>query len=121
MKTNIKKTNLRLSADEKEHFDKRIQPLEKFLARYEKGEAILNVELGRTTRHHKSGDIFKAELTLVIGRESLRAVSERDDIKTAIDEAKKEMSGELRNRKAKKITLRKKGGVSIKSMLIKGM
>ncbi len=59
------------------------------------------VEIGRTTRHHQKGDIFRAEAQMRFPGKSIRAESERDDLKLAITEVKDELQRELKKYKGK--------------------
>lgn len=119
IKTNIKATGITLSPEISDYLDKRLTALEKFVDP-EDDANICYVELARTTSHHKAGDIFKAELTLHLGGESLRAVAELADLHSAIDQAKEELLRELRRSKTKQISIVRRGGRQIKD-LIKGI
>ena len=82
--------------------------------------ALLDVEIGRTTKHHLSGDIFRAELNLSVGSKRFRAESETADLYASIDEAKEQMMNELRSEKGRKLHLIRRGGQKIKA-IIKGL
>jgi len=62
MKINIKTTNISLTPAISEYIEKRIGSLDKFYKKEE--DIVINVEVGKTTEHHKSGDIFRAEINL---------------------------------------------------------
>lgn len=49
--------------------------------------ADARLELGKTSNHHKNGDIFRAEINLQIPGGVLRAESETGDLYGSIDEA----------------------------------
>lgn len=117
--TKIKATDIILTPEISEYLDKRLSALEKFVDA-EDDANICFVELARTTSHHKTGDVFKAELTLHLGGQSFRAVSELSDLHSAIDEAKVELLRELRANKTKRISLIRRGGRQLKN-LIKGI
>ena len=119
MRTNIKVTNITLTPEISEYLEKRLGALEK-LVRVKDESAMLDVEIGRTTKHHLSGDIFRAELTLNIGSKNFRASSETGDLYNSIDEAKDEMMDELRSNKERTIHLVRQGGQKIKAM-VKGL
>lgn len=78
---------------------------------------LFNVEVGRTTRHHRSGDVFRAEINFRGAQEQAHVVAERSDIYAALDEAKDELVRELRKARKKKVTLLKHGGLALKNML----
>ncbi len=118
MKITIKATNLKLTDSIYLYIGKRIGELEKFIrsvgaqAESFKGgrppyEAW--VEVGKTTRHHRKGNIFRAEVQIRLPGKSLRAEAENLDLHAAIDEIKGEAERELKGYKEKQITLRKRG------------
>ena len=114
MNINIKATNMELTDALKEHIEKRVSSLEKFT----KGSPIGGqVEVGKTTNHHKQGDVFKAEFDLVINGDHFFAVSETSDLYTAVDEAKEEIARTITHKKDRAQTLFKRGASSVKKMM----
>ena len=113
MRINLKGTNIELSPEIKAYLDKRLESLQKFVPNG--GQSfIVDVELGRTTRHHHAGDIFRAEINVFIGKKSFRAVSEQADLYIAIDDVKAEITRELGSDKERKISLLRRGGQKFK-------
>lgn len=96
-----------------EYLDKRLMGLEKFLDEH----AIIEAELGKTSNHHRSGDIFRAELNVTVHGDFVRAVSEKEDLYASIDEARQELLDILSSRKDKKQTLWKRGGQRVKNLI----
>lgn len=114
MKINTKATSISLTLSISEYINKKVEMLEKFFT----GEEVLvNVEVGRTTKHHKSGDIFRAEIRINTGGENYYAVSEKDDLYAAIDEVKDEIVHELTSKRKKTMRLFRRGGAKIKNLL----
>ena len=96
---------------------KKVSSLEKFLERKD-GEVICEVEIGRTTRHHKSGDIFRAEVNITQpGNKQIYAVAEEADIYSAIDIVRDEAEREIVSQKSKQDTMIRRGGAKIKELL----
>lgn len=116
MRINIKATNLELTAAISDYAEKRVSSLEKFINKNDES-AMANVEVGKSTKHHQSGDIFRAEINLHIAGKNLRAVVEKDNLYAAIDEAKDEMVREITSHKAKQRTLLRRGGAKIKDFI----
>lgn len=116
MRTNIKATDLALTPDISEYLEKRLAAIEKFMA-YASEPAIIDVEIGRTTRHHQSGDIYRAEINIHRGQRSFRAVQEAQDLHAAIDAAKDKMMEELRSSKEKRVSALRRGGQRVKSFI----
>ncbi len=116
MRINIKATNLELTNAISDYVEKRVASLEKFVDKNDES-AIAQVEVGKSTKHHQSGDIFRAEINLHIAGKDLRAVAEKDNLYSAIDEAKDEMTREITSHKDRKRTLIRRGGARIKDFL----
>ena len=58
---NIKATNMELTSSITEHINDRVETINKFL---NDNNAIIQIEVGRTTNHHNKGDVFRAEFNL---------------------------------------------------------
>lgn len=82
-------------------------------------DARVEVELEQTTRHHQSGDIFRAEITLRTARLSLRTEAKEGDLYAAIDVAKDELVDEIRRAKDKKSSMMRRGGRMFKDVMQK--
>lgn len=114
MNINIKATNMDLTSAISNYVNKRLVGIEKFT---KEEEIIAYVEVGKTTNHHKQGDVFRAEFNIEISGVKFYTFSEKEDIYEAIDDAKKEIIRQINNNKEKKQTLFKRGSLSIKKML----
>jgi putative sigma-54 modulation protein len=114
MKINTKATGITLTSSISEYIERKISTIEKF---FNGEEVLINIEVGRTTRHHKSGDIFKAEIQIVADGETYYAVSEKEDLYAAIDEVKDEILHVLTSKRKKSLHLFKRGGAQIKNLL----
>lgn len=118
MRKKIKTTNITLTPETEEYLDKRLEAIEK-LVDPNNPTLLVEIELAKTTKHHQSGDIFRAEINLTIDGNSFRAVSEKEDINSAIDIMKDEIVNELRSYKGKNQSLIKRSGAKIKELLRK--
>jgi putative sigma-54 modulation protein len=97
-----------------EYVAKKIESLDKFVD----GEAVsATVEVGKTTDHHRSGDIFRAEVNVHLGGRTLRAEAEKDDLYAAVDAMKDEMAEEIRRFKDKHETTFREGAGEIKRIV----
>lgn len=117
MNININAKSIDLTPALKDYTEKRLGGITKFTH----GEPTITVELGKTTNHHKQGDVFMAEInvTTTLGKQ-YRAVSEKEDIYEAIDDVRNEIVRELTHDKEKKMTLFRRGAQRVKN-LIKGL
>lgn len=116
MKFNLKATNITLNNSIRSYLEKRLQSLDRLLDP-DDPTVIIDVELGRTTKHHQSGDVFFAEINIHRGKEALRAVSNRPDLNSAIDDMHDEIARELASRKSKRLSLARRSGQIAKAIL----
>src|SRR3990167_7451118 len=65
MKINIKATGIELTQAISDYVHKRIFSIEKYLDQKNNPDIVAQVEVGRSTRHHKAGNIFRAEIDIV--------------------------------------------------------
>lgn len=118
MKIKIKATSFNLTPVISDYIKKRVEMLGRLIAEGE-SEALVEVEVGKTTGHHKKGDVYKAEINASLREGRFRAVSEQEDLYFAIDDAKEEIERAIISRKGKMRTLFRRGGTVIKD-IIKG-
>ncbi len=113
MKIIVKTKNLELTEDLQEFIEEKIGGLKRFTRilqkkdDFEKGKdsGEFFVEIKRETKHHRKGDIFRAEARIHLPGKTLVAISERDDLKLAIVEVKDELQQEIKKYKLKKTEL----------------
>jgi putative sigma-54 modulation protein len=115
MNTNIKATNIELTSAISDYVNKRLSAIEKFVKDGE--EMIAYIEVGKTTNHHKQGDVFRAEFNIEISGNEFYTFSEKEDLYAAIDDAKEEIVRQITSNKERKQTLFKRGAISVKKML----
>lgn len=115
MNTNIKATNIELTSAISDYVNKRLSGIEKFVKEGE--EMTAYVEVGKTTNHHKQGDVFRAEFNIEISGAKFYTFSEKEDLYEAVDDAKEEIIRQITSNKERKQTLFKRGAMSVKKML----
>lgn len=115
MKINTKATGITLTPSIVDYIEKRVKTFEKFLAGVE--DILVNVEVGKTTKHHKSGDVFRAEVQVVANGKTYYAVAETEDLYAAIDEVKDQVTRELTSKRKKTSDLFRRGGAKVKDLL----
>ena len=118
MKINIKATNIDLTQALSDYTNQKIGQIEKFIKSND-DSVLCNVEIGTNTKHHQSGKIFRAEINLRVSGKEFRAVSEKEDLYVAINDAKEEMIETIKSRKTKQRTRLRRGSEKIKN-IIKG-
>jgi ribosomal subunit interface protein len=119
MNIKIHTTNFDNTESIESYVHKRLGSLTKFLSGAGDIESVLcEVELGKTTNHHKSGDIFRAEVNIKApGIGQFYAVTEEADLYAAIDMVRDEIEREIVSKKTKKETLYRRGAAKFKSIL----
>ena len=116
MEVRIKATNINLTDSLSEYVDNRLQGLDKLVDPNDTS-ILCNVEVEKTTDHHRSGDIYRSEINLHIAGKDFRAEASMDKLYDAIDETKNQMAKELRRHKVKQRKSIRKGGAKIKDAL----
>jgi len=110
MNIQIKAKNIELTPSLKDFAEKKIGSLEKYFnlmqtpddpSLVSRIEAV--VEVGKTTLHHRKGDIFRAEALLSFHRNTLRAAKSADDLEKAIDAVRDDLQRQITTFKEKLI------------------
>ena len=80
---------------------------------------MAEVELAKTTSHHKSGDIFKAEINITYMGRQFYVVAEKEDLYSAVDHARDEAEREIVSNRKKYLTTFRRGAGKIKNFIKK--
>ena len=116
MKINIKGTGMELTSEIWEYTEKKVRSVEKVLPN-NGDNAFAAVEVGQSTKHHKNGEIFRAEVTITYNGIFVRAESEQEDLYTAIDDVREQLFRSIVEGKDKRQTLFKRGAKKFKDIL----
>ncbi len=102
MKINIHSELLQVTDSIEAYISKRLGSLSKHLKRFEtKGEYILQIEVSRTTRHHRKGEVYYVEATLPLPRKTIRIEQYDEDLHAGIDMLRDRLTVELEKYKEK--------------------
>ncbi|MEX0651923.1 MAG: ribosome-associated translation inhibitor RaiA [Candidatus Paceibacterota bacterium] len=112
----IKTTDFDMTPEISQYLEDKLEALDKYIDSTDPSIKC-DVELGKTTEHHQSGDIFRAEINVLIGKKLFRAEAEEASMNAAIDNVKGEISKQLKRNKGKRFALLKRGGERIKNAL----
>ena len=115
MKINIKATGIELTPAIASYAEKKIASFEKYFDH--SPDAVAQVEVGKITKHHKSGDVFRAEVHVIGQGLDLYAVSEQADLYAAIDAVKDELARKLIHTKGRKEALGRRSARVVKNVL----
>ena len=116
IKKTIKGTSITLTPAIEEAVQKLIEHIDRYIDPSDTS-ALAEVEVGRTTYHHKSGEIFRAEVNFHSRIGDLRVEAEREDLYAAIYAVKDELVEALRSKKTKRIDFVRRSGIAVKNML----
>lgn len=119
MRINLQGKNFELTDAIKDYVLKRVTDLEKLLSSLEENgkEVNINFEVGKSTMHHRAGEVYHTDCLINIDGEKFYVSSDKEDIYQAIDETKEIIFREIRKSKDRKQTLYKRGAASVKKML----
>ena len=114
IKTRSKNFDITSAIDD--YIVKKFSTLEKFISYHD--NVLCEAEIGRTTTHHKSGDIFRAEININIpGQKQIYAFAEEVDLYTAIDIVRDEAERLIVSQKNKYKTMWRRGATQIKNLI----
>lgn len=117
IKHHVKATNMELTGAISDYLEKKLSVLDKYIKSETAG--IARIEVGKTTKHHNKGDVFRAEINLEFSGSKFRAEAEADDLYKAIDIVKDDITHEVTRASKKKKHMLKKGNQKIKKMIKK--
>ncbi len=119
MQINLLTKNIELTNAIKDHVLKRVTNLEKLLSGIEKhgGEVHVHFEVGKSTNHHKGGEIFHADCLIKMEGKEFYSSADEEDLYVAIDKVKESLFREINKNKDRKQTLFKRGASSVKKMM----
>ena len=101
MKIIIKGAKIKLTPILKDFVEEKITDLEKLFESNIKRDFEVKafVEIGKTSEHHRKGDIFFAECQIFLPGKGVRAVAKKEDLKLAICEVKDQLQVQLKKYK----------------------
>lgn len=95
MKIIIKATNLDLTEPLKVYIEEKLESLNRFLQAIDADVVRARVEVARSTRHHRSGNVYHVDINLDLPGKVLRAEEDSEDIRVAIDAVKDKLKREI--------------------------
>src|SRR3989344_6806707 len=98
MRINISTKNISLDEPLRIFIEEKIGGLDHLIGNND-GQA--RVEIGKPSEHHRSGDIFSAEVNLSLGGKLLRATCTHEDLRNAIVDVKDELQVQIKKFKEK--------------------
>ena len=82
MKINLQGKNFELTEAIKDYVLKRVTNLEKLLSTMEAGggESMVSFEVGKSTKHHKGGNVFHSDCLIKINGKDFYPISHKEDL-----------------------------------------
>ncbi|PIT91070.1 ribosomal subunit interface protein [Candidatus Kaiserbacteria bacterium CG10_big_fil_rev_8_21_14_0_10_49_17] len=116
MLVSIKATLIELTPEIEEYINKKVGTFEKHI--HKDDESVkCEVEVGKVSEHHQSGDVYRTEVNITHDGKLFRAESKGESMNAALDSVRDEMEKQLRRHKKKKDSLLRRGGARVKGML----
>ena len=115
---NIKINAIGVELDEKveDYLMKKLESLRKFVD-FNNDEVVTDIRLSKLTKSRRSGNLYRAEISIMTVGKKYGAKGEKDELYAAIDDMKDVISRKISSHKGRKQSLFKKGGMKIKKML----
>lgn len=115
MKTIIKATGVELTPSISEYIKTKMSHLDKLTNSYE--DAMVEVEVGKITKHHKNGEVMFSEINLRLDGKLFRRVVKDQDLYSAIDQNKDKIECDIASYLKKKDRLFRRGGRAVKNFI----
>ncbi len=111
MRVNIRQKNIEITPALREYIDEKIiRSAEKFLQNKASTDLpILDVEVERTTGHHRKGDVFRVAAKLCAGQQCFYANARGADVRAVCDVLEEELEREMYGRKNKITAMFRRG------------
>ncbi len=104
MKERVVAKNIELEPEIKLYVKEKLKSLEKYFPDISSDEIIAEIDLGRPSKHHRKGDVFRCEINLTISGNLLRAEERGNTLIEVIDRASGEIDRQARKTKEKQKT-----------------
>jgi ribosomal subunit interface protein len=116
MRYTFKATNIERTPAIDEYIEKKLAELERVLDP-EDTSVHAEIEVGKSTRHHKSGEVFFTEINLHAMKKAWRATEEAEDLHAALDAMKDAIVREVTSGEKKARMAERKGAREIKNRM----
>lgn len=118
MNIKIKGVDLEITEAIRDYAEKKIkESLEKFNT---KEELLAEIEIGKTNKHHNSGEIYEVKIKLSGMKKEIFVEEKKDDLYAAIDGVKDKLEYKFYSVRGKNKTLTHKIALKFKNIFKKG-
>ncbi len=105
-----------MTPETEEYINNKVSSVEKFLHVSNEENVLVEFEVEQS-KHHKKGEVYRAEANLSVRGKMFRGDSTEYDVRTAIDNVRDQLEKQIRRSKTKRFELFEKGARVIKSIL----
>ena len=103
-------TDLEMTDELRSYVEQKVGDVRRAFGDMDLTSVTIDVEVARTTRHHRKGDkLYRAEATVRLPRQRLRVEEYDATPKTAVSKLKQSLSREIRTWRERLADLRRKG------------
>ena len=119
MRVNIRQKNIEVTPALREYIEEKIiRSAEKFLNQQSTTDLpIMDIDVERTTMHHRKGDVYKVTANLKIGGRFFHAQAHGGDVRAACDLLEAELEREMYAKKNKVIAVFRRGARAFKKSM----
>ncbi len=108
MRIIVKATNINLTPAINAFVEEKISSIGDIISAHQNESAIARVEIGKPSKHHHSGAVFRSEVNFKIGGDLFRAEASHEDLYAAINLTKDEIVRQINKHKTKSVSARRK-------------
>lgn len=117
MRTTLKGKNTILTPALRVYIEEKlIAPTQKLLSSHTGDDLLLEIEVSRTTKHHRKGQVWRAEANIQLGKRLIRAEYEGVGPHEVIDVVENELRREITSFKGKSKAKEIRGARKLKGM-----
>lgn len=109
-----KGTGLEITDSVREYTEKK---LDFIFRKYDVVNNTIQIEIGKTTNHHKNGEVYFAEAHFQVKKRDVYARAEKKDVYESLNTLQSEIYSQLSTNKEKVLSLMRKGSRKIKKIL----
>lgn len=111
-----KTDNVTLTDEVQNYAEEKLAAIHKLLSHHDEADIECDVALARDDKHH-TGMIYRADFTVLAGKERMHGVGHGESMNAALDMAKDELANRLRRDKKAHVRFLRKSGAMLKSLV----
>ena len=119
MRLTVRQKSIRITAPLRAYMEQKIiEPVRRAAEGFGLSDLpILDIDIERTPRHHRKGQVYRVTAALTLGKKMIRAEATEEDPRAACDLLEDELKREIQTYKTRSLTLLKRGARQAKKDL----